>query len=274
MDGTAVRGVVTPDAVVLEFEIASVASRSLAQALDLIVRFGLLIALAILSGAFATFGSTPAIILAFVGIFLIVFGYPAIMETRWNGQTVGKRVFGLRVVTVEGAPVRFRHTSIRSLLQVVDCVLPPVRRVGHVRLVAQPAQSAIGRRLRRHHRVARAHRRGVPGSRVVPAGVGLRAVRPQPRRRRHHAGAVRRHSLVPASSVRVDARGTCLQLRAQIINAVATSMHHTPPQQVTPETFLVSVAAAYQLRQGGPPVPLPPWVPQWGRQAAPARMGG
>ena len=41
------RGVVTPDAVVLEFEIASVASRSLAQGLDLMVRFGLIYALAL-----------------------------------------------------------------------------------------------------------------------------------------------------------------------------------------------------------------------------------
>ena len=65
-------------------------------------------------------------IIVIVGLFLILFGYPAILEARWNGQTVGKRVFGLRVVTVEGAPVRFRHASIRSLLQIVDFFLPPI----------------------------------------------------------------------------------------------------------------------------------------------------
>jgi hypothetical protein len=52
----------------------------------------------------------------------------------------------------------------------------------------------------------------------------------------------------------------------RLANAVAISMHHTPPAGVTPEAFLVSVAAAYQLRLGGPPVPLPPWVPAWGAQ--------
>jgi hypothetical protein len=55
----------------------------------------------------------------------------------------------------------------------------------------------------------------------------------------------------------------------RLANAVAISMHHTPPAGVSPEAFLVSVAAAYQLRLGGPPVPLPPWVPAWGVQARP-----
>ena len=65
-----------------------------------------------------------------------------------------------------------------------------------------------------------------------------------------------------------DVRGN---IGTRLANAVAASMRHVPPAQVGPETFLVSVAAAYQLRQGGPPVPLPPWVPHWQQ---PVRMGG
>ena len=273
VDRAVVRGVVTPDAVVLEFEIATVASRSLAQALDLIVRFGLLIALAILSGAFGTFGSTPAIILAFVGIFLIAFGYPAIMETRWNGQTIGKRVFGLRVVTVEGAPVRFRHSSIRSLLQVVDFVLPPFG-------VSATCVSLLNQRNQRlgdvfAGTIVLRERTGaafplpvsfppVLGYELYARSLDVGGITPE-------QYAVIRSFLLRVSVLTPAARA---QLGTRIANAVATSMHHTPPKQVTPETFLVSVAAAYQLRQGGPPVPLPPWVPQWGGQAAPARMGG
>jgi len=122
-----VRGVVTPEAVVLEFETAGVASRSLAQAVDLGVRLGLVYVLAFLASALgAAFGTTPAIVIAVVGVFFIIFGYPALLEVRWSGQTVGKRMLGLRVLTVEGAPVRFRHAAVRSLLQIVDFIVPPV----------------------------------------------------------------------------------------------------------------------------------------------------
>src|SRR5439155_23649635 len=85
--------------------------------------------------------------------------------------------------------------------------------------------------------------------------------------------AVIRSFLIRVNTLSPGARA---HIGTKLANVVAVRMHHTPPTQVTPETFLVSVAAAYQLRQGGPPVPLPPWVPQWGAAPAPtpARMGG
>ena len=274
VDGTAVRGVVTPDAVVLEFEIASVASRSLAQAVDLAVRLGLLYGLAFIAGAFsAAAGTTPAIILAFVGLFLILFGYSAILETRWNGQTVGKRAFGLRVVTVEGAPVRFRHASIRSLLQIVDFFLPPIG-------VSATCVALLNRRSQRlgdvfAGTIVLRERTGaafpIPvsfppmyGFELYARSLDVGGITPE-------QYAVIRSFLLRVSVLTPAARA---HLGTRLANAVALSMHHTPPVQVSPETFLVSVAAAYQLRQGGPPVPLPPWVPQWGTAAAPVRMGG
>jgi uncharacterized RDD family membrane protein YckC len=274
VDATAVRGVVTPDAVVLEFEIASVASRSLAQGLDLAVRFGLLYGLAFIAGAFsAVAGTTPAIVLAFIGLFLIVFGYPAFLEARWNGQTVGKRMLGLRVVTVEGAPVRFRHASIRSLLQIVDFFLPPVG-------VSATCVSLLNRRSQRlgdvfAGTIVLRERTGaafpVPvsfppayGYELYARSLDVGGITPE-------QYAVIRSFLLRVSVLTPAARA---HLGPRLANAVALSMHHTPPAQVSPETFLVSVAAAYQLRQGGPPVPLPPWLPQWGSAAPPDRMTG
>jgi hypothetical protein len=78
-----------------------------------------------------------------------------------------------------------------------------------------------------------------------------------------------RSFLIRVNSLTTSARA---HLGTRLANNVANTMHHTPPAAVSPETFLVSVAAAYQLRQGGPPVPLPPWVPQWGGPLAPATM--
>jgi uncharacterized RDD family membrane protein YckC len=268
---TAVRGVVTPDAVVLEFEMATVASRSLAQLLDLGVRFGLLYGLAIVAGAFgAIAGTTPAIIIVIVGIFFILFGYPALLEARWNGQTLGKRAFGLRVVTIEGAPVRFRHAAIRSLMQVVDFLLPPVGvSATFVALLTRNNQrlgDLFAGTIVLRERTGAAFPIPVSfppmyGYEQYARSLDVGGVTPE-QYATIRSFLLRVGTLTPRARVNIGTR---------LANSVAMSMHHTPPVQVTPETFLVSVAAAYQLRQGGPPVPLPPWVPQW---TTGARMSG
>jgi uncharacterized RDD family membrane protein YckC len=273
VDAGAVRGVVTPDAVVLEFEQAGVGSRSLAQGIDFFVRLGLLYVLLLVSSVFGVaVGTTPAIVLLIVGLFFLIFGYPAIFEARWNGQTIGKRAFGLRVVTVEGAPVRFRHAAIRSLLQVVDFFLPPIA-------VTATIVSLLNRQSQRlgdvfAGTIVLRERTGaafpVPVSFPPLYGFELYA-------RSLDVGGLtpEQYAVVRSFLLRVNVLTPAARahLGTRLANAVALAMHHTPPAQVSPETFLVSVAAAYQLRQGGPPVPLPPWVPQWGTAAPPARMG-
>ncbi len=111
-------GIVTPEAVVLSFETAGVGSRVVAEVIDLAVQGG--------AGALVAFGggllSGTAVGLAVVyfGIFLVAFGYPIGMETLWRGRTLGKAVMGLRVVTVEGGPERFRHALVRGALGLID----------------------------------------------------------------------------------------------------------------------------------------------------------
>jgi uncharacterized RDD family membrane protein YckC len=269
---TDVRGIVTPEAVVLEFETASVASRSLAQALDALVRIGLFYVLALLAGlSVGSIGNTPAIVVLIVGGFLIIFGYPAVLEARWNGQTVGKRAFGLRVVTVEGSPVRFRHAAIRSMLSLVDFFIPPLG-------VSATIVSLLNRQNQRlgdlfAGTIVLRERTGaafpvpvsfppLPGFELYARSLDVGGVTPE-------QYAVIRSFLLRVNTLTPAARA---HLATRLANAVALSMHHRPPVQVSPETFLVSVAAAYQLRQGGPPVPLPPWVPQWAPATGPATM--
>jgi uncharacterized RDD family membrane protein YckC len=258
--------------VVLEFETASVASRSLGQFLDLAVRFGLLYVIVLAAGLMsAGLGTTPAIVMLIVGVFFIVFGYPALLETRWNGQTVGKRALGLRVVTVEGSPVRFRHSAIRSLLQIVDFFIPPVG-------VTATCVSLLNQRNQRlgdifAGTIVLRERTGaafpvpvsfppLPGFELYARSLDVGGITPE------------QYAVIRSFLLRVNALtpGARAHLGTRLANAVAASMHHQPPAAVSPETFLVSVAAAYQLRQGGPPVPLPPWVPQWGAVGGPATM--
>ena len=110
--------VVTPEAVLLEFETPAVASRLLALLIDWAIQGALvatlLIGIGAIASASASFDSGLSLAFVFVMIFVIVFGYPTAMETLWRGRTVGKAALGLRVVTVEGAPVRFRHAAIRA----------------------------------------------------------------------------------------------------------------------------------------------------------------
>lgn len=108
----AVTAVVTPQAVLLEFRTAGIGSRVLAKLIDLAIQLGLLIVVAIISGFMS--GSASFIVGA-IGIFMVIFVYPA-TEAVMNGQTLGKRVLSIRVITADGGPVRFRHAAIRSLI--------------------------------------------------------------------------------------------------------------------------------------------------------------
>src|SRR4051794_22994870 len=113
---------VTPEAVVLQFETGGLGSRMLARLLDIMIQGAGLFALAILVGFVgnAGVGTTPLVIFLLVAYFAIIFVYPAAFETLWRGRTPGKAALGLRVVTKEGAPVRFRHATIRSALWLVE----------------------------------------------------------------------------------------------------------------------------------------------------------
>ncbi len=116
---------ITPEAVKLEVRLAGPGTRIAARGLDAVIQgalIGLLIVVLTIAGR-ATSGGTALVIIGLVGAFLVVFGYPAIMEATWRGRTLGKAAFGLRVVTSQGAPITFRHAAIRSALWVVDGLL-------------------------------------------------------------------------------------------------------------------------------------------------------
>jgi uncharacterized RDD family membrane protein YckC len=116
-------GIVTPEAVVLEFETAGLPSRMLAAVVDSLIQgvvlFAILLAAIGLNDAGLDLGGAGVAFL-YVTLFLLLFAYPAGFETLWRGRTPGKAALGLRVVTVEGAPIRFRHAAIRAILGLVD----------------------------------------------------------------------------------------------------------------------------------------------------------
>src|SRR5205807_103963 len=57
---------------------------------------------------------------AVVMYFVISVGYGIVLEWRWRGQTVGKRLFGLRVIDGQGLRLQFPQIALRNLLRLID----------------------------------------------------------------------------------------------------------------------------------------------------------
>ncbi|MEE1929306.1 RDD family protein [Streptomyces sp. TRM 70351] len=134
---------VTGDAVVLGLRPARLPSRALAVALDLVVLWAvyLLLSVALMTAVGAL--DVAAVAAVQVGLLvLVLMGVPVAVETLSHGRSLGKVVCGLRVVRVDGGPVRFRHALVRGLLGFVEIQLT----LGTVACVASLV-SARGRRL-------------------------------------------------------------------------------------------------------------------------------
>src|SRR5262249_43608579 len=54
--------------------------------------------------------------------FLLSWFYGGLFETYWNGQTPGKRIMKLRVVTAEGQPITALQAVLRNVLRSVDAL--------------------------------------------------------------------------------------------------------------------------------------------------------
>ena len=118
-------GLVSPEAVPLDFPEATVGSRGAALLIDWTLQGIILTTLTLATQSALQATALPEWVAPTLGLiltFLVWFGYPIAFETAWSGggRTPGKAALGLRVVTVEGAPIRFRHAAIRAALGLVD----------------------------------------------------------------------------------------------------------------------------------------------------------
>jgi uncharacterized RDD family membrane protein YckC len=113
--------VVTGEAVVLDVPCARFPSRMAALLIDLLIQIAVLIGAIIAVGQAAGHLSAAAMGGIFVSCYVvIVVGYSAIFETLTRGKTPGKMVFGLRVISDDGGPVRFRQALVRALTGAIE----------------------------------------------------------------------------------------------------------------------------------------------------------
>jgi uncharacterized RDD family membrane protein YckC len=243
---------ITPEAVPLEFEAAHIGSRFCALAIDYLIQFAVFFALSMAVGGLGSAGALSTVpgwlgtTLVILLLFGVLWGYPIGMETFWRGRTVGKAAMGLRVVTVEGAVIGFRHAAIRAAVGLVDfqltlgfaAVLSAVVSKRHQRLGDLAAGTLV---------VRERTGGGEPTALTftVPRGAQAYAATLDVSGLRTSEYALVRQFLRRAADLDPSSRAA---LAPELATLIARRMRHDLPEQISPEVFLRCVAARYQQR--------------------------
>jgi len=142
----------TPEQIALELPLAGIGSRFLGLAIDTLLQIvlylagGLLFAWIGISGIAHLVSWLPASWFGAVMIlflFCVYWGYFAIFEILWNGQTPGKRLAKIRVIKESGRPINAYEAIARNLLRAID-VLPTLYGVGVVCMMLNSQNRRIG----------------------------------------------------------------------------------------------------------------------------------
>jgi uncharacterized RDD family membrane protein YckC len=139
----------TPEQTSLEFAIAGIGSRFLALAFDTLIQ-AVVMALVFTAGAFligsllhGTLSAAWIFALVILLGFIVFFGYFAIFEAVWNGQTPGKRITRIRVIKDSGRPIAPAESVGRNLMRIVDS-LPFLYAVGIVSALLSKQSKRLG----------------------------------------------------------------------------------------------------------------------------------
>jgi len=138
--------IATPEGVLFRLPLASPASRLYAVLLDMVIVLGTVNAIGML--VYLVFAKVPGfgVMVITLGEFAIGFAYGALMEGFWNGQTIGKRLFHLRVIDQAGLPLRIEQAWVRNLMRVFDA-LPFAYLVGGISALSSPLIQRFGDRV-------------------------------------------------------------------------------------------------------------------------------
>lgn len=247
------RPVITSEGVVLELNPAGLASRLAAALIDLLMLYVIATALTTVLSIGAAVLNSPT--LAAIGVAVVsgaaLLAYPIVLETLWDGRTLGKAALGLRVVTSGGAPIGFRAAAVRAALLLVDVALVPIGALWCAALLLSPS-----------------------GRRLGDIAAGTVVVR----ERRSDLGVARPIAFIPSPDLfgyvgqldvgRLDPAGYRLirsvllrqkglaaggrhALTERTASSVARRLGHPPVPQLSAVQYLTCVASAYQLRHRG-----------------------
>jgi uncharacterized RDD family membrane protein YckC len=133
----------TPEGVTFSYELATPFLRMLAWAVDAAAIAAASDAVGTVFRDMGKLSPDWASGIAAVSFFVIQIGYGMVLEWRWRGQTLGKRIFGLRVVDAQGLRLEFSQIALRNLLRPVD-LLPALYLVGGIAAFAGRNAQRLG----------------------------------------------------------------------------------------------------------------------------------
>ncbi len=121
IDLTAV--ITTPENIQFEYRIAGPFRRLPALLLDFAIRMMCLVAIFILMmvvGATAAMPTGMIFFLILLASFALDWFYGLFFETYWNGQTPGKWLTMIQVISVDGRPINAYQATVRNFLRLAD----------------------------------------------------------------------------------------------------------------------------------------------------------
>lgn len=137
----------TADHVVLRYDLAGGGNRGFAALFDFLIAtlifIGAFFVFTTVAAAFGREALTPYFGVAVLLTFTVTWAYFVLYEWLGNGQTLGKRIFGLRVIADDGAPATFTAVLVRNLLRVID-FLPGFYGIGLLAIVISPKSQRLG----------------------------------------------------------------------------------------------------------------------------------
>jgi uncharacterized RDD family membrane protein YckC len=140
----------TPEQTALDFAVAGIGSRFIAISIDTMIQIaiGLVVGMA---GGFGIAGLSKywprssvwgsAFLVLF--FFVLYFGYFAIFEIIWNGQSPGKRWTKIRVIKDSGRPLTPAESIGRNLMRIVDW-MPALYAVGVLSAIITKQNKRLG----------------------------------------------------------------------------------------------------------------------------------
>jgi len=254
---------VTGDAVVLDVQIAQMPVRALSAFIDLTVVFiAYIIGIVLWAATLSDFDSALSAAVLVIFTVLAIVGYPLIFEIATRGRSLGKMALGLRVVSDDGGPERFRQALFRALAGVIE-IWTFVGGPAVICSMLSPRGKRIGDVF--------------AGTMVISErGPRLSPPPPMPPTMAWWASSLQLSGLAPESAERARqflSRATQLdssvrdQMAYRIYAEVVAQISPPPPPDAPPQLVLAAVLAERHRRELvrlQPPIPVaPPPPPQW-----------
>jgi len=114
--------IVTPENIAFRYRVAGPFRRAPAYLIDLAIRFAVAMAASIGAMTLLGFLGLPGLGLGLTLVlwFFLEWFYGGLFEAFWNGQTPGKRLMQIRVLSIDGQPINGLQAVLRNVLRTVD----------------------------------------------------------------------------------------------------------------------------------------------------------